>query len=237
MKKTTVNRSVLAIFLMVAGAAQAASVILDENTPDKVAGYIGMDQSDPADGIADNGIGNATNINLLMCGQTKSSKLARGVLMFDVSGLQTVTHATLTIKLTGRAGKGVFNTEPSGDLKIFTGSPQSFGLATGAATAKGLMYSSLFTDTGLRLSRSSEPGWYSFDVTAYVAQALVSGGLVAFRFQMDNDTSLACGINDYYSIASYRNSADAPELVLKVSEADAPIIVGSQSNYRLAFKN
>ena len=237
MKKTVMKMMGLAMFMLLAGAAQAVSVTLDENTPDKVASYIGMDQSDPADGIADNGIGNATSINLLMCGQTKSSKLARGVLMFDVSGMQTVTHATLTIKLSGRAGKGVFNAEPSGDLKIFAGYPQSFGIATGSATAKSFMYSRLFTDTGLSLSRSSEPGWYSFDVTAYVAQALVSGGLVAFRFQMDNDTDLACGMNDYYSIASYRNPGDAPELVLKVSEADTPIIVGSQSNYRFASKN
>jgi hypothetical protein len=55
---------------------------------------------------------------------------------------------------------------------------------------------------------------------------------------MENDTGLAFGINDYYSIPAYRNPADAPELVLELSATNEPIIVGDiGSDFRLASKN
>jgi hypothetical protein len=210
--------------LLIAGMVQADVVTLDENSPTKVANWYAIDNTNPADGIANSGSGGNTNVLSFNVGQAAGNKLLRGALYFDVAGQDAITNAVLTVRLTGRAGGGTFGANPTYDLSLYAAAKSSLGVSTPAQTSVAMMYDADFVDTGLDLPKTSTSGWYSFDVTASVNAAATNGGVAAFRFQMDNDTSLAYGVNDYYTVAAFKDAAgNAPELVLSTIPEPATI--------------
>jgi hypothetical protein len=211
MKKT---RWMMIGVLLVAGMVQASLVTLDENTSTKVANWYGTEAGiagNTPTGVASSGVGSATNISSFVVGMVVnaiSTNLTRSGLDFDVSGQQTITNATLNLYLSGKSS-------PTYDLAVFA-KTASASLHTSSATAKTGMYEIGYVDTGLRIATTAATGWYAFNVTSYVTNAVALGGIASFRFQMLNDTSLTFGTANSFTIHSFKTVATAPSLDLNV---------------------
>lgn len=192
-----------------AGMAQAASVTLDENTPAKVASWYGGYPNGAPAGVAKSGVGNNVTIRSLVVGMA-ANKIAtnntRAGLDFDVSGQQTITNATLNLYLNGK-------TSPAYELAVYAKTAGG-SLHTSGLLAKAAYSDNGYVDTGLRLATDSAAGWYTFDVTSVVTVAVANGGIVSFRFQMLNDTSLPFTAGSVYTLSSFGTAATAPSLDL-----------------------
>jgi hypothetical protein len=76
----------------------------------------------------------------------------------------------------------------------------------------------------LRIAKTTANGtWFAFDVTSYVTNAVANGGVVDFRFQMLNDTTLPFTVANAYTISSFKTTATATSLDLKTIPEPATI--------------
>jgi len=211
--------------LLMAGMAQAASVTLDENTPTKVANWYGTEAGifgGTPTGVATSGVGSNTNISMLVVGMVvnaSATNLTRSGLDFNVSGQQTITTATLNLYLSGKAS-------PSYALAVYA-KTGSVTIDTSSALAKAASFTNNYADTGLRMATNSAAGWYAFDVTSYVTNAVANGGNVSFRFQMLNDTNLTFGTANSYTISSFKTTATAPSLEMNIGSGLNLFVISS----------
>jgi hypothetical protein len=195
--------------LLIAGMAQAERVTLDENTSTKVANWYGLYTNGAPVGIATGGGASSTNLTSVSVGvgSTGAAYNMRGGFDFDVSGQNTITHATLNLYLSGK-------TNPSYDLAVYA-KTVNVTLDTTVTLAKAAYSDSAYVDTGLRIAKTTANGtWFAFDVTSYVTNAVANGGKVSFRLQMLNDTSLTFGTANSYGISSFKTTDTAPSLDL-----------------------
>jgi hypothetical protein len=197
-------------------ATEPARVVLDEALPEKLAAWYSQDTNNPPDRIADAGAGagvstNIAHITSLIAGSHRTIGLMRSGLDFHVTGYSPVSNAVLTVWLSSKEGNGMRTIDPFSDLCLYAASRNS--LNTNSTSAKAAFNDPAYMDTGLRLSRTAAVNeWYSFDVSAYVNSAATNGGIVSFRFQMENDTGLGWKSGDIFQISGYADSARAPEL-------------------------
>jgi len=188
------------------------SATLDENMPTKVANWYGTEAGNAGNtptGVATSGVGSNTNGASLTVGMTvdaSTTNFTRGGFDFDVSGLNAITNATLNLYLSGTAA-------PSYDLAVYAKTVNA-ELGTNNMLAGAAFSDSGYADTGLRMATNSATGWYAFDVTSVVTNAVANGGNVSFRFQMLNDTNLTFGTANSYTISSFKTTATAPYLDL-----------------------
>jgi hypothetical protein len=194
--------------LLIAGMAQATPVTLDETTPTKVANWYAYYTNGAPVGIAKGGVGSNTNLTSVSVGMGSTSNAynMRGGLDFDVSSQNTITNAKLNLYLSSKSS-------PSYDLAVYA-KTVNVTLDTTVALAKAAYSDGAYVDTGLRIATTAANGWFAFDVTSYVTNAVANGGNVSFRFQMLNDTSLTFGIANRYQISSFGTIATAPSLDL-----------------------
>jgi len=206
--------------MMMAGAVYAdlVTIVIDRayNSGNNIAEYSAEDRSNPWDGTATVGTGvfkGGTTVGVAVDGKRNY----RPAFFFEIPTGTTsaqVSNATLRVRLDGKVG-------PTTDLSIYSAALDTLG--TKDATYAISMYSDAsFTDTGLGLTSAAATGIiHTFDVTSLVKAALdedLSTTVVAFRFQMDDDTLLAYGVNNNYVLIGFDTATieNRPALTLEV---------------------
>jgi len=135
----------------------------------------------------------------------------RSGLDFDVTEYWPASYAMLTVRLAFKVGDGIGGAAPSTDLCLYAATKSS--LSTNSTSSVAAFNDSAYIDTGLRLSKTAAINeWYSFDVSSYVNNSATNGGIVSFRFQMENDTGLEWHSGDTFQIKGFANSVTAPAL-------------------------
>jgi hypothetical protein len=110
---------------------------------------------------------------------------------------------------------------PTTGLDIYWAPLDTLG-TTNQAYALSTFSSAAFTNTGLSLATNAATGTnYTFNVTSLVQQALSLSNattVVAFRFQMEDDTSLTYGTTNNYNLIGFGGATEAnrPALTLEV---------------------
>jgi hypothetical protein len=178
------------------------------NSGNSIAEYSAWDTSNPFDGVADNGgvsLANGTAVGVSVSGQ----QLRRPSFFFELpTGIfaEQITDASLRFRLNSRA-------IPTTALNIYWAPLDTLGTKN-KDYALSTFSSAAFTNTGLSLATNAATGTnYTFNVTSLVQQALdlnLATTVVAFRFQMVDDTSLAYGINNNYGLLGF--GADTEEI-------------------------
>ena len=202
--------------MMMAGAVSASLITIDEayNGGANIAEYIAQDNTDPYSNVianAGNGkfeVGKAVGSN--------ANGLNRPAFYFQIPTGYTsaqVTNAVLSFRLNTK-------NSPTTDLDIYSAYATSLG--TKDATFAKLMYKDTsFTDTGLGLGTNAAILIHSFDVTSLVKAAIDLGNptnVIAFRFQVKNDTTFAYKSTNNYQIIGFGATTEAyrPNLVLDI---------------------
>ncbi len=186
----------LAAALLVTASVSAQTIITidrDYNGGANIAEYTAWDTSDPFNGLADSGISqfnNGTTAGVIGNG----TQLRRPAFFFQLPTGYTsaqINDATLSFRLSA-------NTTPTTDLLIYSAALDTLGTKNGAY-AISTFSNAAFTYTGLSLATNA-------------------AAFVAFRFQMNDDTSLAYGTANSYSLLGFdaTDAANRPILTMDV---------------------
>jgi len=215
-----IPNSMLALAILVAGLGNAAAETIeidrDYNDGENIAEYSAWDTNNPFNGVANAGasnFNNGTGVGVTVEG----ADLRRPAFFFQLPTGYTsaqIGNATLRFRLHDR-------NSPTEDLAIYSAALDSLGTQDGPY-ARSMFSDDSFADTGLRISTDAPPKTnYEFDVTSLVKAALDqnnAGTVMAFRFQMVDDTSLEHGILNCYTLLSFGNEipGNRPALTLEV---------------------
>ena len=201
--------------MMMAGAVSASLITIDEasNGGANIAEYGAQDNTDPySNEIANAGSGS------FEVGRTVGSNangLSRTAFYFQIPTGYTsaqVTNAVLSFRLNAK-------NSPTTELDIYSAYATSLGTKD-ATFAKSMYSDASFTDTGLGLGTGAAILINSFDVTSLVKAAIDQGNptnVIAFRFQMKNDTTFAYKSINNYQIIGFGATTETyrPNLVLE----------------------
>ena len=213
--------------MMMAGAVSAELITIvidrDYNSGNNIAEYSAWDTSKPWDGTADSGDGNFAIGTAAGVSLTNGTQLRRPAFFFKIpTGCTSaqIINATLKVRLNVKMN-------PTTALSIWSAATNTLWGGGNATYAKSMFSNSSFTDTGLGLATTATAGIHTFNVTSLVKAALdqnLSTTVVAFRFQMDNDTSFTYGTLSNYNIIGFdaETIGNRPALTLEVM----PITVG-----------
>jgi hypothetical protein len=211
--------SILAATLLIAASANAQTIITidrDYNGGSNIAEYSARDNTNPFDGIANFGSGNFAS-GTSVGPSSSGTELRRNAFFFEIpTGYTTaqINEATFRIRLNSKSN-------PTTDLSMYWAALDTLGTRDGTY-AISTFSSASFTDTGLGLATTAATATtYTFDITSLVRQALdlsLSTTVVAFRFQMDDDISLAYGTQNNYTLLGFDTAtvANRPALTLDV---------------------
>ena len=215
--------STLAAALLVTASVSAQTIITidrDYNGGANIAEYTAWDTSDPFNGLADSGISqfnNGTTAGVIGNG----TQLRRPAFFFQLPTGYTsaqINDATLTFRLNSI-------TTPTTDLHIYSAALDTLGTKNGAY-AISTFSSAAFTTTGLSLATNAATATnYTFDITSLVKSGLdlsLTNTVIAFRFQMDDDTSLAYGTANSYTLLGFNTTAAANRPVLTLDVVPEP---------------
>jgi len=212
--------SMLALAILVAGLGKAAAETIeidrDYNDGQNIAEYGAWDTNNPFNGVAKGGasnFNNGTGVGVTVEG----TDLRRPAFFFQLPDGYTsaqIGNATLRIRLHD-------SNSPTEDLAIYSAALDWLGTQDGPY-ARSTFSDDSFADTGLRISTEADTRTnYEFDVTSLVKAALDqnnAGTVMAFRFQMVDDTSLEWGIQNSYTLLGFGNEipGNRPALTLEV---------------------
>jgi hypothetical protein len=191
----------------------------DYNGGANIAEYNAADTTDPFNGLANVGghsFQAGTGVGVASVGGANTG-LRRVAFLFELpTGIfgEQITDASLRFRL---------NTyiTPTTGLDIYWAPLDTLG-TTNQAYALSTFSSAAFTNTGLSLATNAATGTnYTFNVTSLVQQALSLSNattVVAFRFQMEDDTSLTYGTTNNYNLIGFGGATEAnrPALTLEV---------------------
>jgi len=205
--------------MMMAGAVSADLVTIvidrDYNSGNNIAEYSAWDTSNPFNGVANSGAHNFNTGTGVGVTVNSGEQLRRPAFFFEIPTGYTsaqVSNATLRVRLNTK-------TNPTTDLNIYSAALNTLGTKDGAY-AISMFSDASFADTGLGLSTTAATSSnYTFDVTSLVKAAIDGNkSVVAFRFQMEDDTSLTYGTLNNYNLIGF-NAATLdyrPSLTLDV---------------------
>lgn len=207
---------VITAMSLVAGAVSASLITIDEayNGGANIAEYIAKDNTDPySNVIANDGKG---SFEVSKAVGSNANGLNRPAFYFQIPTGYTsaqVTNAVLSFRLNTK-------NSPTTDLDIYSAALNTLGTKD-ADYAKSMYSNASFTDTGLGLGTGAGIQVQSFDVTSLVKAAIDQGNptnVIAFRFQMKNDTTFAYKSINNYQIIGFGAATEAtrPELVLDI---------------------
>jgi hypothetical protein len=183
-----------------------------------IAEYNAADTTDPFNGLANTGghvFQSGTGVGVASLGA--NTGLRRVAFLFELpTGIfgEQITDASLRFRLNNY-------TTPTTGLNIYWAPLDTLG-TTNQAYAISTFSSTAFTNTGLSLATNAATGTnYTFNVTSLVQQALALSNattVVAFRFQMEDDTSLTYGTLNNYNLLGFNAATEAnrPALTLEV---------------------
>jgi len=217
------STSMCAAAALVAGLANAAAetIVIDRDYNDgaNIAEYSARDTTSPFDGLADfanSKFNNGTGVGVTVEG----TELRRPSFFFEIPTGYTsaqISSATLRFRLHEM-------NNPTEELAIYSAALDTLGTQDGRY-ARSTFSDESFANSGLRISTDAATRTnYEFDVTSLVKRALdqnLSTTVVAFRFQMMDDTSLEGGIPNNYCLLGFENETpwSRPALTLEVIPA------------------
>ena len=231
-----------ALAVLVAGISTAASQVIividrDYNSGNNIAEYSAWDTTNPFDGVANSGasaFSNGTGVGVTVNG----TQLRRPAFFFELPTGYTsaqINEATLRFRLNDK-------TNPTTNLSIYSAALNTLGTQN-STYAISTFSSGNFTDTGLGLATTAATGTnYTFNVTSLVKAALdenLSTTVVAFRFQMDNDTTLAYGTQNNYLLLGFNTTTtgNRPALTLDViPEPATGLLLGAAAGAMLLMR-
>jgi len=211
--------AVAAMLMAGTASAQTSETITidrDYNSGNSIAEYSARDTSNPFDGVANAGAANfqnGTGVGVT----TSGTELRRPAFFFEIPTGYTsaqINDASLRFRLHTKA-------TPTTALNIYWAALDTLGTKD-ATYAISTFSSTAFNNTGLSLATTAATGTnYTFDVTSLVKAALdlnLATTVVAFRFQMADDTTLTYGTLNNYNLIGFGNTTEAnrPALTLEV---------------------
>ena len=205
----------------------------DYNGGSNIAEYRAWSTNNPFNDVADSGqsgFANGTTAGVTSTG----TQLRRPSFFFQLpTGIfaEQITDASLRFRL-------FTSTTPTTDLLIYSAPLDTLGTKN-AAYAISTFSSAAFNNTGLSLATNAATATnYTFDITSLVKSGLdlsLTNTVIAFRFQMDNDTSLAYGTANSYGLIGF-DAADAairPILTLDVVPEPSTVALLAMSGLAL----
>jgi hypothetical protein len=237
--------SMFALAILVAGLSNAAAQVIividrDYNSGNFIAEYSAWDSTNPFDGIATNGAGNfnaGTGVGVASTGGNNTG-LRRPAFFFQIPTGYTsaqINDAKLRVRLNTK-------TDPTTALNIYSAALNTLGTKD-AAYAISTFSSGNFTDTGLGLATTAANSTnYEFNVTSLVKNALdlnLATTVVAFRFQMKDDTTLTYGTLNNYNIIGFDGAtiANRPALTLDVIPEPGTVgLLGAAAGFLLLMR-
>ncbi len=155
----------------------------------------------------------------------ENASLYRHVLAFNLQGYTADQIANATLKFTLSGGSGT-----PGKVQLWS-APKT-ALSETVKQVKVLFNDADFTDTGITYAAGSQ----SVDVTSLVKNAAMNGGVIYFRFQAANDTSLSTALenSNYIGLAGFGNDDTEKRPELRLDVTPEPVIVGLAEAFGLA---
>jgi hypothetical protein len=219
--------------LMTASVALSGQVTIDEqlNGGADVGFYKSQDKKDGGGGTFDGNPDFGQIVPLTDKGQPVgtvnkgSASLYRQVLAFNLQGYTSGQIANATLKFTLLGGAGT-----PGKVQLWS-APKT-ALSKTVNQVKVLFNDADFTDTGITYTAGSQ----SVDVTSLVKNAATNGGVIYFRFQAANDTSLSTALenSNYIGLAGFGNDDTEKRPELRLDVTPEPVIVGLAEAFGLA---
>jgi hypothetical protein len=153
------------------------------------------------------------------------ASLYRQVLAFNLQGYTSGQIANATLKFTLSGGAGT-----PGKVQLWS-APKT-ALSKTIKQVKVLFNDADFTDTGITYTAGSQ----SVDVTSLVKNAATNGGVIYFRFQAVNDTSLSTALenSNYIGLTGFGNADTEKRPELRLDVTPEPVILGLAEAFGLA---
>jgi hypothetical protein len=187
------------------------------NSGNSIAEYSAWDTSNPFDGVANAGAYNFATGTSVGVAVNTGEQLRRPSFFFEIPTGYTsaqINDASLRFRLNAKA-------TPTTALNIYWAALDTLGTKD-ATYAISTFSSTAFNNTGLSLATNAATATnYTFDITSLVKAALdlnLATTVVAFRFQMADDTTFTYGTLNNYNLIGFGGTTEAnrPALTLEV---------------------